>query len=700
MRTLLFVATLSASMLDRSNGSSCPNSCSGHGTCQAGTCLCANGYGGGDCSLRTCPSSASWANVDVTQDDAAHDVEECSGKGLCDRKTGKCVCMNGFGGHACERTLCGESHFETCNGRGKCMTMADFGTLKDDVVGFYDASYTSIWDATKITGCVCDATAYGPHCEYLKCPSGDDPMTTGQSNEVQEIYCLCPGTCSGSFRVKFRGMISPSIAFDADETALKTAIEKLKSVDEVTVALQNGETQICSASGTSALVTFLTQSGNLPSMSIVRNAVSSTGGAVTLEVREGGSGQSSDGTTEDAPCSNRGYCDAKTGTCTCEVNFESSDGQGGPGSRGDCGYIADPSTVTECPYGRSLAGYERPYEEPCSGHGLCDTSTYTCTCFEGWTGADCQDQQCPFGPAWFDEATATDVAHASAECSNRGVCDRFYGKCTCDDGFEGAACERMTCNNDCNEHGRCLTLAEIASLHGRTYGTDPNAMETWDAHRVTACVCDTYDFSFGIGHDGNVTDWVGFDCSQRTCPHGNPVWNHGARHEEQRVTCIDDGSGDPTIDGFTFAFGDVTSDRILSTAKASRSDSNGDGSSVEEIIEAMTTVGDVEVSFEDSAIAACTPSPGTVISIVFITNHGDLDLGSVGPVSGSTGITSVTIAEEVAGETESVECAGAGICDRLTGTCRCFKNRVSSNGANAPGVVGDCGLPEALYRGV
>ena len=74
--------------------------------------------------------------------------------------------------------------------------------------------------------------------------------------------------------------------------------------------------------------------------------------------------------------------------CTCETNFLSSDGRGGQGSRRDCGYIVDPSTVTECPYGRHLAGIERPYDTPCSGHGLCDQSTYTCQCYEGWTGFD------------------------------------------------------------------------------------------------------------------------------------------------------------------------------------------------------------------------------------------------------------------------------------------------------------------------
>lgn len=33
-------------------------------------------------------------------------------------------------------------------------------------------------------------------------------------------------------------------------------------------------------------------------------------------------------------------------------------------------------------------------------------------------------------------------SHTYVECSNMGVCDRFYGACECAPGFEGRACER------------------------------------------------------------------------------------------------------------------------------------------------------------------------------------------------------------------------------------------------------------------
>ena len=121
---------------------------------------------------------------------------------------------------------------------------------------------------------------------------------------------------------------------------------------------------------------------------------------------------------------------------------------------------------------------------------------------------------------------------------------------------------------------------------------------------------------------------------------------------------------------------------VLATATATAADSNGDGTSVEEILESMTTVGDVEVTFVNSESAACT-NAGTVISIRFITNHGNLAISSVAPAAGSSGLT-VSIAEETAGTTMSVECSGAGHCNRATGKCECHEGYMSE------GRRGDC----------
>ena len=69
----------------------------------------------------------------------------------------------------------------------------------------------------------------------------------------------------------------------------------------------------------------------------------------------------------------------------------------------------------------------------CNGRGACDTSTANsvkvdaCTCYSGFSGGDCAQIDCPKGNAWWDEPSATNTAHAMAECSNMGICDRGLG---------------------------------------------------------------------------------------------------------------------------------------------------------------------------------------------------------------------------------------------------------------------------------
>jgi hypothetical protein len=49
---------------------------------------------------------------------------------------------------------------------------------------------------------------------------------------------------------------------------------------------------------------------------------------------------------------------------------------------------------------------------------------------------------CPAGPSWGSLATNPTSAHARAECSDAGICDRATGQCKCFAGYEGDACQR------------------------------------------------------------------------------------------------------------------------------------------------------------------------------------------------------------------------------------------------------------------
>lgn len=164
----------------------------------------------------------------------------------------------------------------------------------------------------------------------------------------------------------------------------------------------------------------------------------------------------------------------------------------------------------------------------CSGHGSCGTND-KCTCYTrpgqntdpAWTEHDCSMRTCPKGTAWADAASADHTAHASIECSAKGLCDRKTGECKCFDNYSGAACERTVCPDDCNGRGRCITQKQLAYEASKTYDTP------WDNLKHMGCVCD-------LGFRGP-------DCSQQECPSSNDIMlgkgnNHG-RDCSGRGTC-------------------------------------------------------------------------------------------------------------------------------------------------------------------
>ena len=46
----------------------------------------------------TCPSGKAWVDI-ATNSYTAHSLEECSGRGLCQRDTGRCKCIGQFAGN-------------------------------------------------------------------------------------------------------------------------------------------------------------------------------------------------------------------------------------------------------------------------------------------------------------------------------------------------------------------------------------------------------------------------------------------------------------------------------------------------------------------------------------------------------------------------------------------------------------------------
>ncbi|RLN26446.1 hypothetical protein BBJ28_00008912, partial [Nothophytophthora sp. Chile5] len=549
------------------------------------------------------------------------------------------------------------------------------------------------WDANQIYGCVCDSGYAGPTCAQRLCPVGDDPLTgtlldpTGiQRNEKQRVSCkatvrtapslpreLSGPHClslaqSGSFTLTFGGFTTEPIAADDSAKAVHDKLTALQSVTAATVTFGGITLTACTTIGNDISVEFTQDFGDLPDMygNVGSLAHSTPGVSPSLAFTT-----VSQGTKESLPCSRRGACDSTSGVCVCYPNYFSSNGVGGLGQRGDCGFVS--GTVTAC-----------PGEIACSGQGTCrGPPTYDCVCNEGFTGGDCNQRTCPKGRSWFDRpGTTADTAHALAECSDAGDCDRTKGDCPARSSHlsgaltvSGVLWLVVDCPSDCSGHGTCLTmeqLAKAATLNGEamgwSYGAVPNKKETWDYDMMRGCKCSA--------------GWEGHDCSLRSCPTGDDPMTQRQQNEVQVLTC----AGSSGF--FSLKFREATTPQLAFNAPLA---------TLQGALEALSTVGRLLVSYSSGA-SACTASGSNVIRIEFLTTFGDLPpLRWVLDGALTLAISVDGVAGSVRGTKEEAKCSNRGVCNHLTGVCRCAYGFTSSDGVGGEGDRGDCGYVEPLY---
>jgi hypothetical protein len=251
----------------------------------------------------------------------------------------------------------------------------------------------------------------------------------------------------------------------------------------------------------------------------------------------------------------------------------------------------------------TLAAASASCANDCSGHGSCNVYS-ACQCYRNWMGADCSERVCYFGLAFVDTpqgdlntdsfvsgngvrsrswnqdtweiyptyagwggvhyqvtpGAAADgfaavttggsggEAHFYKECSNKGICDRGAGTCSCFPGFVGEGCTRTACPNECSGHGTCSRMVD----------TNPE-YRGWDASATQSCQCDP-----GYG---------GVDCGMRLCPKGDdPVTKYegftrvtfkskasaGAKQYYDTSVCFDFADWDDTLEQINVSVVDDT----------------------------------------------------------------------------------------------------------------------------------------------
>jgi len=225
----------------------CPNSCSGHGTCNnLDVCTCyeegkplyfgwaydpvaGNDYTystkqlsetaktigdlqhevfsaetlvkaqftGADCSEWTCPRGMSWSQMDTTlgQLNAVYVGSAEKTVWMTHEDNVECsdagMCDRGTGSCQCFPGYTGSACQRTecpndCNGHGICQSNIRFAADAG-------ARYIGAWDAGMQYGCLCDSGFRGPDCSLKECPSSDDPLSYEGNSEGRD--CSGRGLC-------------------------------------------------------------------------------------------------------------------------------------------------------------------------------------------------------------------------------------------------------------------------------------------------------------------------------------------------------------------------------------------------------------------------------------------------------------------------------------------------------------------------
>lgn len=343
-----------------------------------------------------------------------------------------------------------------------------------------------------------------------------------------------------------------------------------------------------------------------------------------------------------------------------------------------------------------LAVVQSACDNGCSGHGTC-TRHGVCKCYDNWgvglshLSGDCSERICPFELAWVDTPDKIGSFHKYAECANRGICNRDTGECECFPGYEGKACQRTACPNDCSGHGRCMYIQNLPFgavaqdfQHTDFFQQEPETFNylLWDNAKTRGCYCDA-----GYGD---------VDCSKRLCDQGTDVMDlrpdltNPAKHQIQNI--VFDAHA-PTLSepgglyGKTFAltFKSKLNETFTTEPIIFPTGPNDLPSFLLDVEQALKrlpnrVIDDVDVSGSFDAAGSMAS-----LNVTFTGNHvqGPQNLLTVRSYECGDGCTpkitgldlqlnTMSVLEKQRSDFNSYECGRRGKCDYTTGVCNCF----------------------------
>jgi hypothetical protein len=341
-----------------------------------------------------------------------HYYSECAGRGMCDRELGVCRCFDGFTGSACDRNTCPND----CSGHGTCKFIKDLNP---------DVAYTE-WDAEQFQSCECDGGWEGADCSLRMCPKGDDPLTPSTADQDVTVTIAGATTITaGKFVLEFTDALG--YKFNT------SAIDVTASADDVKTALQTLPQNV------------------IPSVTVGAGPL-----AITIQFDDAANTGDQTLACHIDGCNHAGCQPLWKGAYHgSDFSAVALDGSGSAALTAGGTYDGD---MANCLFEVKCSGADDYVWRNCERteySGTIPITTSAVTLTDGVTaqwGADPATVPCVDGEVYSftagvstcTVATTTSSDKESAECSNRGLCDRELGLCRCHSGFRGLDCSEQT----------------------------------------------------------------------------------------------------------------------------------------------------------------------------------------------------------------------------------------------------------------